>query len=78
MSLFLNVDRNLAGRDFVVGDVHGHLQQLHMQLQEVTFDKSLDRLFFLGDLVDRGPDSEALLAMIDQQTFSVLLAIINR
>ncbi|MBN8431570.1 metallophosphoesterase [Microbulbifer salipaludis] len=69
MSLFLKIDRNLTGRDFVVGDVHGHLQQLLTQLQEVTFDTSLDRLFFLGDLVDRGPDSEALLAMIDQQTF---------
>nr|WP_081475656.1 metallophosphoesterase [Microbulbifer agarilyticus] len=69
MSMFLNVDRNLVGRDFVVGDVHGHLQQLHAQLQEVAFDTSLDRLFCLGDLVDRGPDSEALLEMIDQHTF---------
>ena len=73
MSMLLKVDRNLVGRDFVVGDVHGHLQQLHAQLWEVAFNPMVDRLFFLGDLVDRGPDSEALLALIDQQTFFSVL-----
>ncbi|WP_323844357.1 metallophosphoesterase [Microbulbifer magnicolonia] len=73
MSLFLNVDRNLAGRDFVVGDLHGHLQQLNKQLREVAFDPACDRLFCLGDLVDRGPDSESLLAMVDQKTYFGIL-----
>ncbi|MBB3060065.1 metallophosphoesterase [Microbulbifer rhizosphaerae] len=73
MSMFLKVDRNLAGRDFVVGDVHGHLQQLHEQLQEVAFDPARDRLFCLGDLVDRGPDSELLLAMVDQKSYFGIL-----
>ena len=60
------------GRDFVVGDVHGHSQQLHAQLQEIAFDPSLGRLFCLQDLVDRSPDSETQLALIDQKTiFSV-------
>jgi len=71
--MLLKVDRNLAGRDFVVGDVHGHLQQLHEQLQEVAFNPSHDRLFCLGDLVDRGPDSKALLALIDQKTYFSIL-----
>lgn len=73
MSSLLRVDRNPTGRDLVVGDVHGHLAQLQRQLDDIRFDPQSDRLFFLGDIVDRGPDSEALLEMVDQRTyFSVL------
>ncbi len=73
MGTLLKVQRNAKGRDYVVGDLHGHLSQLRRQLQEIRFDPEVDRLFFLGDLVDRGPDSEAALSMVDQRTcFSVL------
>ena len=61
--------KNLVGRDFVVGDVHGmflHLQQL---LDSVEFDPRLDRLFSVGDLVDRGPASHEALNWLDQQWF---------
>lgn len=73
MSSLLSVGRNTRGRDLVVGDVHGHLAQLQRQLDQLRFDPHSDRLFFLGDIVDRGPDSEALLEMVDQRScFSVL------
>ncbi|WP_250458416.1 metallophosphoesterase [Microbulbifer litoralis] len=73
MSTLLRVGRNTSGRDLVVGDVHGHLSQLRRQLDTLDFDPAADRLFFVGDIVDRGPDGEALLAMVDQRTcFSVL------
>lgn len=73
MNTLLKVRRNPEGRDYVVGDLHGHLSQLKRQLEEIHFDPEVDRLFFLGDLVDRGADSEGVLAMIDQRTcFSVL------
>jgi hypothetical protein len=49
------------------------LQQLSEQLREVAFDPACDRLFCLGDLVDRGPDSESLLAMVDQKTYFGIL-----
>lgn len=48
---------NEVGKDFIVGDIHGCLDQLKFQLSVTGFDKSKDRLFSVGDLIDRGPDS---------------------
>lgn len=51
---------NLAGRDFVVGDVHGCFGLLQDHLDRIGFDFAVDRLFSVGDLVDRGEESEAV------------------
>lgn len=48
---------NARGRDFVVGDLHGCFDLLDRLLEHVRFDPACDRLFSVGDLVDRGPDS---------------------
>ena len=48
---------NESGRDFVVGDVHGCFRTLEHALGALTFDPNLDRLFGVGDLVNRGPHS---------------------
>ena len=69
MEMLRRISHNRSGRDFAVGDVHGHLAQLKLQLAEVHFDAAVDRLFFIGDLVDRGPDSAAMLALVDQKTY---------
>lgn len=54
--------RNTRGRDLVVGDVHGCFTKLDAALQAVRFDPAAgDRLFMLGDLVDRGPESGRVL-----------------
>ena len=58
---FVRFGPNPTGRDYVVGDVHGQLDMLQRLLRAVGFDRRLDRLFSLGDLIDRGPDSERLL-----------------
>jgi serine/threonine protein phosphatase 1 len=53
--------RNPKGRDIIVGDVHGCFSLLRAALVRIGFDESGDRLFMVGDLVDRGPESiEAL------------------
>ncbi|WP_080416923.1 metallophosphoesterase [Burkholderia ubonensis] len=52
---------NIAGRDFVVGDVHGCFSQLDATLRALSYDVSRDRLFSIGDLVDRGPESNSVL-----------------
>jgi serine/threonine protein phosphatase 1 len=49
---------NEKGRDFVVGDIHGCFDLLSNNLKEIGFDESVDRLFSVGDLVDRGKQSE--------------------
>ncbi|MFV8781505.1 metallophosphoesterase [Microbulbifer sp. SA54] len=73
MAIFWNIGQNLSGRDFVVGDVHGHWQQLQNQLAELAFNPACDRLFCLGDIVDRGPDSAAMVEMIDQKVYFSIL-----
>ncbi len=61
--------KNLAGRDFVVGDLHGCLPDLIDILREVDFDPSKDRLLSVGDLADRGPDSWGCLALLAEPWF---------
>jgi len=48
---------NTAGRDFAVGDIHGHFTRLQSALDKAGFEPSVDRLFSVGDLIDRGPES---------------------
>lgn len=62
-------ERNTAGRDFVVGDIHGMFLHLERLLERVSFDGTRDRLFSVGDLVDRGPRSRDALAWIEQPWF---------
>ena len=54
-------------RCFAIGDVHGHLDALDRLLEllrmEAGFTDS-DNLVFLGDYVDRGPDSAGVLARV--------------
>ncbi|AHF68722.1 metallophosphoesterase [Pseudomonas cichorii] len=49
---------NPSGRDFAVGDLHGHFTKLQAALDAVSFEPKVDRLFSVGDLVDRGPESD--------------------
>ncbi len=58
MSLVQHFDDNKRGRDFIVGDIHGCFALLRKAMDKVGFDQSCDRLFSVGDLVDRGPRSE--------------------
>jgi len=55
---------NNIGRDFVVGDIHGCYNELIVLLTEVSFNTNTDRLFSVGDLVDRGPDSDKILRLL--------------
>jgi len=52
---------NTLGRDLVVGDVHGCFSMLDAALKEMDFDPTRDRLFGVGDLVDRGGESPDIL-----------------
>jgi serine/threonine protein phosphatase 1 len=64
---------NTTGRDFVVGDLHGCVDALRYLLCEIGFDGSRDRLFSVGDLVDRGTDSLAAVDLIDKPWFFPVL-----
>lgn len=60
---------NEAGRDFVVGDIHGCFSMLQDNLNEIGFNESSDRLFSVGDLVDRGKQSELSLEWLGKPWF---------
>ena len=49
---------NQSGRDFCVGDIHGYFSVLQHKLKTLNFNVNHDRLFAVGDLVDRGPESD--------------------
>jgi serine/threonine protein phosphatase 1 len=62
-----------AGRDLIVGDVHGCFAKLRAALDAVGFDPDAgDRLFSVGDLVDRGPESADVLWWLDQPWFAAV------
>lgn len=54
---------------FVCGDIHGCYAELMAALARVGFDFERDKLFALGDLVDRGPESERVFALLDEPWF---------
>lgn len=62
-------ERNTKGRDFAVGDIHGHFTRLQKQLNEIGFEPDRDRLFSVGDLVDRGPENIEVVGMIGNGWF---------
>lgn len=62
-------ERNTTGRDFVVGDIHGCFDALCAAMGTVSFDPTKDRMFSVGDLVDRGEQSFAATNWLAQPWF---------
>jgi serine/threonine protein phosphatase 1 len=52
------------GRTFVVGDIHGDLAALRSLMARLPAPESGDKLVFLGDYLDRGPDSAGVVAAL--------------
>ncbi|MCL7938811.1 metallophosphoesterase [Halomonas sp. ATCH28] len=69
MSLITKHEANTTGRDFFVGDIHGQYDLLMEAMARVEFDKARDRLFSVGDLVDRGAESFECLSLAFEPWF---------
>ncbi len=66
-------EENKVGRDFVIGDIHGMYDLLISSLDSIGFNKQDDRLFSVGDLIDRGPDSFKCLNLVYEDWFIPVL-----
>ncbi|MBJ7222708.1 MULTISPECIES: metallophosphoesterase [unclassified Brenneria] len=68
--------RSISGDDyqkvFVVGDIHGCHRLLLDALSARKFNRQTDLLISVGDLIDRGPDSMACLALLDEPWFTAV------
>lgn len=60
---------NTVGRDFVVGDIHGNYTGLCEKLEARDFDVQRDRLFAVGDLIDRGTENLEVLRLLETPWF---------
>lgn len=50
----------------IISDVHGCIDELDSLLKIISYKKSKMRLIFVGDLVDRGPDSIEVLHRVKE------------
>ena len=69
MSNVKHFQENTTGIDYVVGDIHGCFEVLEETLCHLNFNPTVDRLFSVGDLVDRGPASEDSLDWLAKPWF---------
>lgn len=67
------IGNNSKGRDFVVADLHGCRGLLEARLAAIGFNRAVDRLFSVGDLIDRGPTSYETLCLIVEPWFEFVI-----
>jgi len=60
-------------RRIFVGDVQGCRDELELLLEQVRFDPARDRLFSVGDAINRGPDSAGCVRLLKRLGASMVL-----
>ncbi|MDF1677890.1 MAG: symmetrical bis(5'-nucleosyl)-tetraphosphatase [Legionellaceae bacterium] len=63
--------------EYAIGDIQGCYEPLMRLLQHIQFNPQTDRLWFVGDLVNRGPDSLRVLRFIKALPISPIITLGN-
>ncbi|WP_028782464.1 metallophosphoesterase family protein [Thalassobacillus devorans] len=53
-------------RYLIVSDIHGEAEKLESVLEKASFDSENDQLILLGDYIDRGPRSKAVIDKVKE------------
>lgn len=61
-----------SNRRIVIGDVHGHYNGLMGLLEAIAPGKE-DEIYFIGDLIDRGPQSSKVVEFVKQNATGCIL-----
>lgn len=64
MSDFVRLREHLTGKRYAISDIHGCYKTFQRLVEEGIRLTKFDQLFLLGDYVDRGPSSKAVLDYI--------------
>lgn len=73
MTVVKRFSQNTDGTDYIVGDIHGCFDQLQALVEACSIDPVHDRLFAVGDLIDRGPHSLDALRWMEKPWFHACL-----
>lgn len=72
MALFKKLEKQIKGKLYAVGDLHGCYNLLMQKLRDIGFDFEKDHLVSVGDLVDRGPQNLQCIELLSQPWFSAV------
>jgi serine/threonine protein phosphatase 1 len=61
----ITFQENSTGIDYVIGDIHGRFDLVYKSLETVNFNPPIDRIFCVGDLIDRGPYSHHVIDFLN-------------
>ncbi|BAQ61028.1 serine/threonine protein phosphatase [Geminocystis sp. NIES-3708] len=61
----------MSNKRLVIGDVHGHYDALLRLFENIAPDKE-DQIYFLGDLIDRGPHSAQVVEFVMNNDYNCI------